>query len=407
VILATAGELPPGVDPDLVRVFVRPSGACSPDYRDITVDADLSLGAPRDLLSIPRTKSEDFEFSVFALAEDHRPPAVVVDLKFDRLEAGIDAGQDLIPPDVLERILALLDEARSAYCRGLPLDAAVLVDSIATIVRATPEIPHTYRSEEEGSNLAGRLIADAHTLAFSLRFLDDRTRVVACTVTPTNVIMLRDGVVRACVEIPGGLSGASLKQACFYFGHEVRAIPETVYIMDCDCDGHPEIRGMFRKWAFKVALNHIRSNVVPITCYIDGFLVRADADVKMFWVDPGTMGETADKIEAPDLRASGEATEEATALDTGGWVFGVSPNPSTSSFAVELVRDGSVAAEVAVYSVTGEVVKVLHSLAPSADRLTLVWNADNEDGRRVAAGIYFVVLREGEKIAIRKAILQR
>ena len=180
VVLATAGDLPPGVDPDLVRVFVRPSGACgSPGYRDITVGPDLPVEGREDLLSINRVKSEDYEFSVFALAEDHRPPAVVVDIKFARLEAAIDAGQSSIPGDVLDQINALLDQARDAYCRGQGLIAAALADSIATIVRSTPEIPHTYLPGVEGSNLAGRLIAEAHTLAFSLRFLEFKARPVA------------------------------------------------------------------------------------------------------------------------------------------------------------------------------------------------------------------------------------
>jgi hypothetical protein len=405
VILGTAGGLPPGVDPDLVRVFVRPSGTCgSPGYRDITVDADLAAVTSRDLLSGPRTKSEDFEFSVFALAEDHRPPAVVVDLKFDRLEAGMDAGRDLIPPDVFDRITAILEEARIAYCHGLALDAAILADSIATIVRATPEIPHTYQQEVPGSNLAGRLIADAHTLAFSLRFLADETRTAACTVTPTNLILLRDGLVRACLDVPDGLSGSSLKRSCFYFEHEARAIPESVQILDCDCDGHPEILGMFRARAFKAALSHAGGDVAPITCFADGFQVRADVSVKMFTVAEGSLGEPgAKQRDVPTFLAS----EAATGLDDRGRVFRVSPNPSTSSFAVELARDGAVAAEIAVYSVTGEVIKVLHPRGPSADHLTLVWNAENEEGRRVAAGTYFVVLSEEGKTAIRKVVLQR
>ena len=140
-----------------------------------------------------------------------------------------------------------------------------------------------------------------------------------------------------------------------------------------------------------------------LTCLLGGFQVNADAEVTLLGVDEGEMHDPDLLKKDPTIPVS----EQSARFQSDADLFRVSPNPSTSSFAVELVRDGSVPAEVAIYSVAGEVVKVLHRYAPSAGRLTLVWNADNEEGRRVSPGAYFAVLREEGRTEIRKMVLQR
>jgi hypothetical protein len=66
---------------------------------------------------------------------------------------------------------ALLADAGTATRAHKYGRAARLVDQIAEVVMATPEIPHTYDPDNPGTNLGGRIVARAHTLSFSLRQL--------------------------------------------------------------------------------------------------------------------------------------------------------------------------------------------------------------------------------------------
>jgi hypothetical protein len=136
-------------------------------FRDITVD---SMDIFPILANISRMQSEDDEFSVFAIGVDRRDPRAVIDLKFSYTRDAITSNEESIPPPVYDEITALLDSAETVLNDGFPFAAAILVDTLANIVRDTPEIPHTYNPGEQGQNIAGLIISNAHTLAFSLRW---------------------------------------------------------------------------------------------------------------------------------------------------------------------------------------------------------------------------------------------
>jgi hypothetical protein len=172
VTLMTDYDLPEGVNPEKVRVFVRPSGQCT-FWRDITVDPTEVLPPRQDpaLRVITRTKSEDDEFSVFALGEDNRNPRTVADLKFNYLENKIEETQNFIPEEELLKIQSWLAEAETAFGRRRYGRATALLNRIVELVRDTPQIPHTYDPEGEVENVAGAIIGRAHTLVFSLGLL--------------------------------------------------------------------------------------------------------------------------------------------------------------------------------------------------------------------------------------------
>lgn len=291
VELGTTEPLPGGVEAKNVRVFVRPSGACQ-TYRDITTaPTEVPTSLRRVFANLTRTKSEDDEFSVFALGEDLRNPAEVIDLKFGRIRSAIDAGQGSIPSGVLAAMNGLFDDARSAYYHGLSLDAAVLVDSIATIVRATPEIPHTYDPGLPGHNLAGRLISDAHTLSFSLRFSADEARLTQVGMAPECVNFSYDGWMRATIEVPPGLDANGIDEEHVYLMHAVRAVPDSVGVGDYDGDSAIEIRAVFRTSAVKAALGRPGYTACRLTCFIEGWEVYGDVAVSWLGVTLGMMGE--------------------------------------------------------------------------------------------------------------------
>jgi hypothetical protein len=171
VALMVEEPMPEDVNPDRVRIFRRPSGDCMP-YMDATVAPFEILETERDrtFARISKRLSEEDEFSVFILGEDNRHPRDVVNLKFMYLEEAIDAVGGL-PVDPINLMYELLADARAATAAHRYGRAARLVDRIAEVALATPEIPHTYDPENPGANLAGRIVARAHTLSFSLREL--------------------------------------------------------------------------------------------------------------------------------------------------------------------------------------------------------------------------------------------
>jgi hypothetical protein len=171
VDLLTDYEIPDGVNKKKVRVFKRPSGACT-FWRDITVAPLEEVPPPGDILRvISRTWSEDDEFSVFVLGEDNRTPSAVIALKFNYLKGAITSNDSLIPNDVYSLITSWVDEAEDLVAQRSYVRAAYLVDRVATKVRNTPAIPHTYYPSSPGSNVAGAIISRARTLSFSINQL--------------------------------------------------------------------------------------------------------------------------------------------------------------------------------------------------------------------------------------------
>jgi hypothetical protein len=172
VTLMTDYELPGGVNPEKVRVFVRPSGPCMP-WRDITV-APLEIVPPftEDPFRVmTRTQSEDDEFSVFVLGEDNRNPAVVAGIKFGYLEDAIVDNEEYLTEEDFIKLTDLLDEAAGAFGAKRIARALRLVNRIAEYTESRPGIPHRYDPEGSVPNVAGQIISRAHTLAFTLGLL--------------------------------------------------------------------------------------------------------------------------------------------------------------------------------------------------------------------------------------------
>jgi hypothetical protein len=171
IMIMTSEPLPAGVNANRVRIFARPSGDCMP-WMDITV-APLEFVDTNGLEMFrvrTRTLSEDDQFSVFILGVDRRNPMDVISMKFMYLEEAIEAVGGA-PVDPYQQMMELLEEAQTAFGMRGYRRAARLVDRIAEIALATPEIPHTYTPQMPDGNIAGRIVARAHTLSFSLRQL--------------------------------------------------------------------------------------------------------------------------------------------------------------------------------------------------------------------------------------------
>jgi hypothetical protein len=381
-VVSTPEGLPPGVDPAHVRVFARPSGECRP-YLDVTV-APIEL--PTALMSLTRNKSEEDEFSVFTLGEDWRPPRAAIELKFEILAAAITAGQDSIPPDPRMRIWNLLNAARDEYYRGRSVSAAAYVDSIAITARQVRAIPHTFDPETTGRNLAGKLISDAHTLSFSLRFSESVAMITDAFLVPEYIDETPDGFIRSYQDVPPEMGTVEVDNQHIYIEHLARAIPESTSVESYATEGGKEVRrvrAVFHADEVAAVIPHVTEANVRLTCFICGYEVFSN---------PTIFGPGAGVPSAPRDVASGLV---------------IKSNPSSSSFGFEVSSSGDKPVEIRIYSVPGQLVRALSLEHPQRGASVLTWLGDNQDGSRVSPGAYFVVARFDGRTITRKVVLER
>jgi len=464
--------LPPGVAPERVRVFTRPSGPCG-TWRDATVDYVEDI----ETLKIQRrTRSEDDEFSWFAIGEDTRPPAEIVALKFGRLRGHVESGADSIPPDALALIRAALDAAESAYCKGWPEAARARLADLRAVVRNTPAIPHTYFSDHPGANLAGRIISRARTLAFSLRYSHDQALATTALVEPGTVRVGVPGLLTSAVlEVPEGLDPYAVEPDCIYMEGLARCLPGSLSVADHDDDGDLEIRAVFRQGDFEEAFDETGPATVRLTCFVGGYEVHATAEVEVvmpevqllseeveggetyrvswegfncksihpyalsFSPDGGMTWDLVDGFieeQSYDWTAPYVSTDEAllrvTCVDrdgaehsagsgffvitaaagvddvpAAGFRLALSPNPAAARVAVEFASPRPQQVTLAVYSVKGKLVRTLFRGRMDAGVAHAEWLGDNQAGRRVSPGTYFIVLRGETRTLTEKVVVQR
>lgn len=270
---------PPGLDEDLVRVFSRPSDTCGV-WRDITTAPVEEIPV---LKILRRSKSEDDEFSIFAMGEDNRTPQEVVEYKIADLQGHILSAGDSIPVDSYDALLGILDTTENLYYTGQTGSAVQAIDMAEDVVREDALIPHTYDPADPGRNVAGRVISRAKTLEFSLGFSESTRYYSGAAVTPENIhIGLRFPWLRAFIEVPGVLNAAEVDVDHIYLQNSVRAIPESVMVFDYDTDGAPEIMALFPGTAAQLALASGGCNTLArMSCFVSGFELHSVADVEV------------------------------------------------------------------------------------------------------------------------------
>lgn len=83
------------------------------------------------------------------------------------------------------------------------------------------------------------------------------------------------------------------------------------------------------------------------------------------------------------------------------------PNPTRGPVLVDFSLPTAGAADIAVYSVGGRLVRVLHSGPAAAGDHSLRWDGTADDGRFVPAGVYIAEFRASGFAATRKLLVQR
>ena len=104
------------------------------------------------------------------------------------------------------------------------------------------------------------------------------------------------------------------------------------------------------------------------------------------------------------LNSGSSALPELPETPYALWLAPCSPNPFSASSTIRWTQKDSAPALCSVYNLKGQLVKRFPSTAARAGEHQIVWNGDDDQGRTVASGIYFIRLQSGDQTRTRKIL---
>lgn len=141
-----------------LRLFAAPLNG---DFVDITKSVDGGSY---------RVRGSKGEFSEFVIADDLRSVDTVILEKIDRLEDTLTEHEADVDATVYSTLTALLADVESEYDADDEEDALDALDDFIDEVESNrgADVPETWRAARDLENVAGKLLAAAETLRFSL-----------------------------------------------------------------------------------------------------------------------------------------------------------------------------------------------------------------------------------------------
>ncbi|MGQ9665334.1 MAG: T9SS type A sorting domain-containing protein, partial [bacterium] len=105
---------------------------------------------------------------------------------------------------------------------------------------------------------------------------------------------------------------------------------------------------------------------------------------------------------------SGAGINESNSAIANGIVFRVYPNPFLEKINIRYAIPDDQKSEVSlkIYDVSGRLVKTFHSASKNQHHVSnIVWYGEDDLGRKLPAGIYFILLEENDFKLIKKTIM--
>jgi hypothetical protein len=111
---------------------------------------------------------------------------------------------------------------------------------------------------------------------------------------------------------------------------------------------------------------------------------------------------------APGSTRGGETSTSAALRSSDGLVvFAARPNPFRHEVTIEYALPEAGPVELVIHDAAGRAVRRLVSRSRPAGAHSERWNGRNDQGGRVASGVYFVRLNTGSETKLRKLIMVR
>jgi hypothetical protein len=134
------------------------------------------------------------------------------------------------------------------------------------------------------------------------------------------------------------------------------------------------------------------------------FMCDASSDNDDVYIDEIEFRGTAGGALLPK---DGEAPAATHALPQGFALMQNYPNPFNPSTVISFQLPEDREVTLAIYNLSGQLVKKLVAGEMNAGRHSFVWDATDEYGSRVASGVYLYVIKAGEFTAQRKLLLMK
>lgn len=144
-----------------LRLFAAPAGGAFEDITRWAGQGTYRVGGSKG------------GFSEFMIVADLRLLDDVVIDKYQRIQAVLDANDEVIPEALLDDLQSHLDSSWYWYRDGREREAVDELEAFDDLVKAYSgtDIPNVWRSSQDLDNVAGKLRAGASTLIYSLRLL--------------------------------------------------------------------------------------------------------------------------------------------------------------------------------------------------------------------------------------------
>jgi len=167
----------------------------------------------------------------------------------------------------------------------------------------------------------------------------------------------------------------------------------------------------------KVQVETIGDTNTVFTCYFDGVMLGQYTDNGVDQVNQGKFGVFAFQQDQFDgipgyfdnivvtTNVSGINDENEIGVPEEYYLSQNYPNPFNPSTTIEFNLDEADNVKMAIYNSSGELIKTLANNQYSAGTHQLKWNATDQSGANVAAGVYLYTLQTSNRSETKKMIL--
>ena len=169
---------------------------------------------------------------------------------------------------------------------------------------------------------------------------------------------------------------------------------------DYDEDGTPDLMVKFDRQDLaeylKDNLDSFPQDVtLTVTGKVDSLTFTGEDTIRV--ISPGKGKTKAGSSEETNLET--ESSPEATEL------YQNYPNPFNPKTTIEYDLNKDSQVTLKIFSLSGQLIKLLVNENQSPGHYTITWYGDNEQGEEIASGVYFYQLLAGDKVLMKKMVV--